>query len=127
MSASERAKKKRVRSALFPHQSAAARTRYAGRKRDAKWQRREDSDAEDDWQCQMTPTTAESALQQHREKVVRSCVEWMVGVVERAIAADCVDHIESCLQPQHVYAREVRGCIHVMDSRGVGVVEGCIL
>ena len=57
MSASERAKKKRVRSALFPHQSAAARTRYAGRKRDAKWQRREDSDAEDDWQCQITDDT----------------------------------------------------------------------
>ena len=33
MSASERAKKKRVRAALFPHQNAAARTRDAGRKR----------------------------------------------------------------------------------------------
>jgi hypothetical protein len=84
MSVSERTKKKRVSAALFPHQNAAARTRDAGRKRDAKWRRREDSDAEDDWQCQLTPTTAESALQQHREKVVRSCVEWMVGVVERA-------------------------------------------
>ena len=64
-----------------------------------------DPDAEpaDDSECQMTPTTAQFALHQYREKEVRSCVEWMLGVVEQAVAADCVDRIESFVQPRHVY------------------------
>ena len=95
--------KKACPPALFPQKYAAARTRDASRKRDAKWRRLEDSDAEDDYTCQITPTTAQTALQQHREKAVRACVEWMVGVLEQAIATDGADRIESCVQPQHVY------------------------
>ena len=105
MSVAERAQKKRVRAALFPKQAAAARTQDAARKRDAKWRRREDSDAEDDWTKQMTPTTAETALQQHRAKAVRLCVEWMNDMVERAIASNSTGRIESCVLAQHVYRR----------------------
>ena len=64
---------------------------------------REDSDAEDESEYQFSPTTALSALQQYRQKAVRSCMDWMVGVVERAVAEDSVDRIASCVQPQHVY------------------------
>mmetsp|Transcript_57559 Transcript_57559/g.128449 ORF Transcript_57559/g.128449 Transcript_57559/m.128449 type:complete len:92 (+) Transcript_57559:98-373(+) len=60
-------------------------------------------------------------MQQHREKVIRSRVEWMVGVVERAIAADYVDH-KSPICNRNMCTREVRGCpvgVCMMDSRGV--------
>ena len=51
---------------------------------------------------------------------------WLVWWNE-PIAADYVDHIESYLQPQHVYKGGTwvsGGCMH--DGLQRGVVEGCI-
>ena len=62
MSAAERAKKKRVRASLFPKEHAVARSLDATRKREAKERAAEDSDAANDWQRQMTPTTAQRSL-----------------------------------------------------------------
>jgi hypothetical protein len=105
MSAAERAKKKRVRASLFPKEHAVARSLDATRKREAKERAAEDSDAANDWQRQMTPTTAEKSLQSYRSKVVQSCMEWMLCAVEQAIAEDSVDRIVSTVQLQHVYQR----------------------
>jgi hypothetical protein len=108
MSAAERAKKKRVRSTLFPSkQHAAARARNATRKRDAKEQAAADSEAayDDDPVGMLTPTTAGKPLHRYRTKVVQSCVDWMLCAVEKAIAENTVDSIASTVQVQQVYRR----------------------
>ena len=99
MSAAERAKKKRVRATLFPHKVAAARSKDRSRKRDAKLCAADDSDPDENPQ-QMTPTTAETVLQQYRRKAVQSCVDWMLCAVERAHAAGTVDRAQFTVVPQ---------------------------
>ena len=106
MSAAERAQKKRVRAALFPQKVAAARTQDRTRKRDAKLCVADDSDPDENPQ-QMTPTTAETVLQQYRRKAVQSCVDSMLCSVERAHAAGTVDPRHFIVVPQHVYFRGV--------------------
>ena len=106
MSAAERAQKKRVRAALFPQKVAAARTQDRTRKRDAKLCVADDSDPDETPQ-QMTPTTAETVLQQYRRKAVQSCVDSMLCTVERAHAAGTVDPRHFIVVPQHVYFRGV--------------------
>ena len=115
MSAAERAKKKRVRATLFPHKIAAARTKDRSRKRDAKLCAADDSDPDENPQ-QMTPTTAETVLQQYRRKSVQSCVDWMLCAVERAHAADTVDCDHFTVVPQHVY----RGGVWMSVSQATG-------
>jgi hypothetical protein len=82
----------RAFNALFPSKHAAARARIATRKRDAKEQAAEDSDAayDDDQAGMLTPTTAGKTLHRYRTKVVQSCVDWMLCAVEKA--TDCREH-----------------------------------
>jgi hypothetical protein len=75
MTAAERAAKKRVRASLFPQNCASARTQDAARKRVAKQRTLDDAERE-----------YEQGMQQHRLKLAKSCVDWMVQCLERAHA-----------------------------------------